>query len=51
MNELVKLPQLNKIMQTMSAELMKAGIIEEMISDSLDSLDDEELEQVALCSS
>lgn len=45
MNELVKLPQLNKVMQTMSAELMKAGIIEEMISDSMDSMDEEGLEE------
>jgi charged multivesicular body protein 3 len=45
MNELVRVPQLQKLMQTMSAELMKAGIIEEMIDDAL-NLDDEELEQV-----
>lgn len=34
-NTLVKLPELSGTMQELSRELMKAGIIEEMVSDSL----------------
>lgn len=47
-NSLVKLPELMGTMQEISQELMKAGIIEEMISDTLDTQDilDNEDEEV-----
>ncbi|EGG20246.1 SNF7 family protein [Cavenderia fasciculata] len=45
MNDLVKLPELSKIMMAMGAEMTKAGIIEEMITDVFDK--DDELEEEA----
>jgi len=45
MNNLVKLPQLNKVMMAMSREMEKAGLIEEMMDGVLD--DDDELEDAA----
>ncbi|XP_014677763.1 PREDICTED: charged multivesicular body protein 3-like [Priapulus caudatus] len=48
MQALVKLPEINATMQAMSKEMMKAGIIEEMLEDTMESLDDqEELEEEA----
>ncbi len=45
---LFKIPEMNAAMREMSKEMMKAGIIEEMIQDTFDSLEDtEELEQEA----
>ncbi|WPH04465.1 Hypothetical protein R9X50_00735600 [Acrodontium crateriforme] len=38
-NSLVKLPELTGTMRELSQELMKAGIIEEMVSDTLDNQD------------
>ncbi|WFD40090.1 Vacuolar protein-sorting-associated protein 24 [Malassezia japonica] len=50
-NNLIKLPQMSKSMREMSGELMKAGIMEEMMNDTLDSgvfgEDQEELEEEA----
>ncbi|MCO5559247.1 hypothetical protein L7F22_012842 [Adiantum nelumboides] len=50
-NQLVKLPQVSKVMREMSQEMMKAGIMEELLDDTLDSgvlgEDDEELETEA----
>ncbi|PWN52002.1 hypothetical protein IE53DRAFT_26003 [Violaceomyces palustris] len=50
-NQLVKLPEVSKTMREMSAEMMKAGIMEEMLDDTLDSgvlgEDEEELEEEA----
>ncbi|CAD6898786.1 unnamed protein product [Tilletia caries] len=50
-NQLVKLPEMTKVMREMSAEMMKAGIMEEMMDDTLDSgvlgEDEEELEEEA----
>ncbi|KAI1411172.1 hypothetical protein F5Y13DRAFT_63716 [Hypoxylon sp. FL1857] len=45
-NALVKLPQLAGTMQELSVELMKAGVIEEMVSENLpvDDMEDEEEE-------
>ena len=46
-NTLIRLPELAGTMQELSVELMKAGIIEEMVGDSLpedDILEDEEAE-------
>ncbi|KAJ3107188.1 Charged multivesicular body protein 3 [Phlyctochytrium planicorne] len=46
-NNLVKLPEIHKTMQEMSMEMMKAGIISEMMEDAIDNLDDEGLEEEA----
>ena len=44
MQQLVKLPELQKTMQEMSKEMMKAGILEEMLEDTLAMDDDVELD-------
>ena len=36
MNEVVKLPELHQAMMTMGREMEKAGLIEEMMSDTLE---------------
>ncbi|GJJ07551.1 hypothetical protein Clacol_001753 [Clathrus columnatus] len=46
-NSLVKLPQISQTMREMSMEMTKAGIIEEMIDDTIQVDDDEELEEEA----
>jgi len=47
-NQLVKLPQISAVMREMSMEMMKAGIMEEMMDETLQSVDDdEELEEEA----
>lgn len=48
-NSLMKLPELTKTMQEMSQEMMKAGIMSEMVEDAIDTLDEdeEELEEEA----
>eukprot|EP00128_Syssomonas_multiformis_P001412 Colp12_sorted_trinity150504_noHs@29865 len=46
MNKLVKVPEIAAAMQELSKEMMKAGIIEEMVEDALDQ-DDAELEEAA----
>ncbi|KZO93727.1 hypothetical protein CALVIDRAFT_539629 [Calocera viscosa TUFC12733] len=47
-NQLVKLPQISAAMREMSVEMMKAGIMEEMMEDTLQGIDDdEELEEEA----
>lgn len=50
MGNLIKIPELQKTMQELSKEMMKAGIIEEMIGESMDSVlenDDADLNNVA----
>uniref|UniRef100_A0A2M3Z7N0 Putative vacuolar sorting protein vps24 n=1 Tax=Anopheles braziliensis TaxID=58242 RepID=A0A2M3Z7N0_9DIPT len=48
MQALVKLPEVAATMREMSKEMMKAGIIEEMIDETMESLEDvEEMEQEA----
>jgi len=47
MQALVKLPEINATMREMSKEMMKAGIIEEMLDDAMESLDDPDLEEEA----
>merc|ERR1719431_1096647 len=42
MQSLVKLPEIQKTMMEMSREMMKAGIIEEMLDDAMEGLEDEE---------
>lgn len=46
MQQLVKLPEIQKTMMEMSKEMMKAGIIEEMMDDAMENLEDQdELEE------
>lgn len=42
MNNLVRLPQLNKVMMAMAREMQKAELIEDMMSDTLDQDVDED---------
>lgn len=46
-NKLVKLPELGQTMQTLSMEMMKAGVIQEMIDDTLEADDEDEIEEEA----
>ncbi|KAG1866561.1 vacuolar sorting protein Vps24 [Suillus subalutaceus] len=46
-NSLVKLPQISQAMREMSMEMTKAGIMEEMLGDTLQMDEDEELEEEA----
>ncbi|KAH7879893.1 vacuolar sorting protein Vps24 [Lentinula edodes] len=46
-NSLVKLPQVSQSMREMSMEMTKAGILEEMMEDTLAMDDDEDLEEEA----
>ncbi|CEP15313.1 hypothetical protein [Parasitella parasitica] len=46
-NQLARLPEISKNMQQMSMEMTKAGIIEEMIGDTMDMMDDEDIEEAA----
>ncbi|KAG0166328.1 Vacuolar protein-sorting-associated protein 24 [Apophysomyces sp. BC1034] len=46
-NQLVKLPETSQAMQQMSMEMMKAGIMDEMIADTMDMMDDEEIDEEA----
>lgn len=46
-NQLVKLPEISVAMQEMSAEMMKAGIMEEMIEDTLEGMDEDDIEEEA----
>jgi len=46
MNNLIKLPQLHSTMMKLGMEMQKAGLIEEIISDTLD-MDDDEVEDEA----
>ncbi|KAG5649014.1 hypothetical protein DXG03_000363 [Asterophora parasitica] len=46
-NALVKLPQISQTMREMSMEMTKAGIMEEMLEDTLEMDEDEELEEEA----
>lgn len=42
MQTLVRLPEIAHTMQEMSKEMMKAGIIEEMLDETMASVEDEE---------
>ncbi|KAH7914173.1 vacuolar sorting protein VPS24 [Hygrophoropsis aurantiaca] len=46
-NALIKLPQISQVMREMSMEMTKAGIMEEMLEDTLDMEEDEEIEDEA----
>jgi len=45
MQQLVKMPEIQKTMMEMSKEMMKAGIIEEMMEDTMESMEPEDLEE------
>lgn len=47
MQKLVRLPEIQKTMMEMSREMMKAGIIEEMLEDTMEGLTDVEEEEEA----
>jgi len=48
MNALVKVPETQKAMMELSREMMKAGVIEEMLEDTMEGLDgEEEMEEAA----
>ncbi|KJE89836.1 hypothetical protein CAOG_08492 [Capsaspora owczarzaki ATCC 30864] len=47
MNALVRVPEIAASMQELSREMMKAGLIEEMVNDAIDIDDSEELEDQA----
>ncbi|KAI0347282.1 vacuolar sorting protein Vps24 [Trametopsis cervina] len=46
-NQLIKLPQISQTMREMSMEMTKAGILEEMLDDTLEMDEDEEIEEEA----
>ncbi|KAJ7591046.1 vacuolar sorting protein Vps24 [Mycena floridula] len=46
-SSLIKLPQISQTMREMSMEMTKAGIMEEMLEDTLEMDEDEELEEEA----
>jgi len=46
MSNLIKVPEVHQVMQDMSREMMKAGVIEDMMEDTMEAIDDpEELEE------
>ncbi|ORX76360.1 hypothetical protein BCR32DRAFT_271324 [Anaeromyces robustus] len=47
MNSLVKVPEISQTMQEFSKEMTKAGIIEEMVADTLEMNDEEGIEEEA----
>ncbi|XP_013409490.1 charged multivesicular body protein 3 [Lingula anatina] len=47
MQQLVKLPEIQATMMAMSKEMMKAGILEEMLDDTFESLESDDLEEEA----
>eukprot|EP00928_Gymnodinium_smaydae_P051307 TRINITY_DN34836_c0_g1_i1.p1 TRINITY_DN34836_c0_g1~~TRINITY_DN34836_c0_g1_i1.p1 ORF type:complete len:223 (-),score=79.04 TRINITY_DN34836_c0_g1_i1:40-708(-) len=48
MNALVRVPELHESMETMRLEMMRAGLIEEMVDEGLEDIDGPELEEEAL---
>ncbi|KZS97960.1 vacuolar sorting protein Vps24 [Sistotremastrum niveocremeum HHB9708] len=46
-NDLIKLPQISAVMREMSMEMTKAGIMEEMLDDTLAVEEDDEIEEEA----
>jgi charged multivesicular body protein 3 len=48
MQRLIRVPEVAQTMQNMSKEMMKAGIIEEMLDETMDTFEDtEEMEEAA----
>ncbi|CDS04866.1 hypothetical protein LRAMOSA07396 [Lichtheimia ramosa] len=46
-NQLARLPEISQAMQQISMEMTKAGIMDEMIEDTMDMMDDEDIEEEA----
>ncbi|KAI9470589.1 MAG: Snf7-domain-containing protein [Benjaminiella poitrasii] len=46
-NQLSRLPEVSQTMQQMSMEMTKAGLMEEMISDTIEMMDDSDIEEAA----
>uniref|UniRef100_A0AAY5KAI6 Charged multivesicular body protein 3 n=2 Tax=Esox lucius TaxID=8010 RepID=A0AAY5KAI6_ESOLU len=47
MQSLVKIPEIQGTMRELSKEMMKAGIIEEMLEDTFEGMEDEDMEEAA----
>merc|ERR1719244_1270503 len=47
MRALVRLPEIQRTMQELSREMMKAGILEEMVEDTMEGLEGDEEEEAA----
>ncbi|XP_031555838.1 charged multivesicular body protein 3-like [Actinia tenebrosa] len=47
MQSLIKIPQIQATMMELSKEMMKAGIIEEMLEDTFEGLEDDDMEEAA----
>lgn len=47
MRSLIKLPEIQASMMELSREMQKAGLIEEMMDDTFESLEDDDLEEEA----
>jgi len=47
MNDLVKVPEIHEAMETLGKEMMKSGLIDEMIEEGLEDIDGPELEDEA----
>ena len=47
MSSLIKIPELQKTMAGMQKEMMKMGIIEEMMDDAIDVLNPDDIEEAA----
>ena len=47
MRNLIKLPEIQAAMMELSKEMTKAGLIEEMMEDTFESLEDDDLEEEA----
>jgi len=45
MSELMNVPQLRETMRDLQKEMLKAGLIDEMVQDSMDALDDTDMEE------
>jgi charged multivesicular body protein 3 len=47
MNQLVNVQEVRETMMALSKEMMKAGLIDEMVAETMESLDDEDVEEAA----
>ena len=47
MQQLVRMPEIASVMQSLSKEMMRAGIIEEMLEDTMEVLEPEGIEEEA----
>lgn len=47
MGQLMNLPQMNQVARDMAREMEKMGIIDEMVEESFDMIDDDDIEEIA----